>query len=557
MHIYISVGILCLVIRVSSYQTFRTNSNNVGYSTISTSMKWTKRSSLLNAESDTNSNSVNDDAKSDQAVRLMEAIVTAMVEGRDDDLQNAGLKVTRKSSRKTLNDKLQDPEISRNVLGTTTPDEQEVMDLLQEEISNSLLLQQDNIQHGDASLSYISELDLDMFADIQKDVGLTIETFNKKSSGIATVLSIHSNEAMTDRSKGFDQSTTFTNEFDDLISVLDDMMTNPSTTADLDKAAVLTTKLIASDSPEGSLIGSNQELPFSDTSSSFGEVNASDPPEVSIGSYLEVEELEEEEEENENEKSNSEFTNLSENEKETFFSDTWMQNINSAVGPPEFTSGSFLEVEELDDEDDDDDETTEERREMLVGGYSEDLFDFGGTGSSKSRKNGIDMRLYASNIREDNNQISRQNLPHNNKLISNKLSSRAFRGRLVSGRRSGITSAASKLGVSEDLPISPRPFAMEMDGLNNNKNNTESGSTVNPLLSGLVDPLAAWSEENTASTSDGTSQPLSVVNQEKFAMLLKATMDDQTTKLNDQSQGNDNVVLKDSIVQYLYDLSSM
>jgi hypothetical protein len=63
---------------------------------------------------------------------LVAAIVGAIDEGRETDLEKAGLKVTAsaQSSAQELVDKLQDAEVSNKVLGTFGPDEEEVLRLI-------------------------------------------------------------------------------------------------------------------------------------------------------------------------------------------------------------------------------------------------------------------------------------------------------------------------------------------------------------------------------------------------------------------------------------------
>jgi len=68
---------------------------------------------------------------SDETERMVEAIVRAMEEGREDDLTKAGLKVTHKSKSRELEEKLNDPQVSENILGIISPAEEEIITTLE------------------------------------------------------------------------------------------------------------------------------------------------------------------------------------------------------------------------------------------------------------------------------------------------------------------------------------------------------------------------------------------------------------------------------------------
>ena len=59
--------------------------------------------------------------------KMIESIVSAVDQGRESDLREAGLKITTKSASAELVEKLTDPQVSASVLGAFGPEEEQIL----------------------------------------------------------------------------------------------------------------------------------------------------------------------------------------------------------------------------------------------------------------------------------------------------------------------------------------------------------------------------------------------------------------------------------------------
>ena len=227
----------------------------------------------------------------------MKLIVNAVQEGREDDLTAAGLRVTKRSARETLDDKLNDPQINQNVFGLMTSDEQEVMKQLSDQVAADL----EELESGRASSSSStsssssSDIDLDpsIFAELQAEAYETLYSLrNKGGSGMAALL-----DDAGSSGNGFGATQReHRSEFSDLNGVLDNIMVSRSPTrggGGDDRRSTATTTATTSNewSPA---VGVEQELPFG-SSQKQASWTAAAPPAVSPGSRLEIEEAADEE----------------------------------------------------------------------------------------------------------------------------------------------------------------------------------------------------------------------------------------------------------------------
>ena len=162
---------------------------------------------MIRLQSDSNeevsgdSSAVADD-QGNKIKEMMELFVTAIDEGRQEDLVKAGLKVTTLSAKAALDDKLSDPEIIASILGPmASAEELDMKKVLQ----NQVLLEKELEDSGKGSVH--SDLDPMMFAELQAEAKETLAMMKKQGSGIAALL-----DEQTPSKKGFGSSNKSTKQ---------------------------------------------------------------------------------------------------------------------------------------------------------------------------------------------------------------------------------------------------------------------------------------------------------------------------------------------------------
>ena len=123
------------------------------------------------------------DDKGKNIEEMMKLFVTAIDEGRQEDLVKAGLKVTTISARESMNEKLSDPEIIASILGPMASAEE--VDL-KNDLKNQILLEELLEVGGEASPGL--DLDPSIFAELQAEAKAALELMKKQGSGIAALL---------------------------------------------------------------------------------------------------------------------------------------------------------------------------------------------------------------------------------------------------------------------------------------------------------------------------------------------------------------------------------
>jgi hypothetical protein len=182
---------------------------------------------------------------------LFKLIMDAVNDGREEELAAAGLRVTKKSARETLDGKLNDPQIAENVLGSMTEEDEELARILEVEVQRQ---DRDRGTAGGAAM----DVDPTLFAELQAEVRETLASQRAAGSAVGALL---------------DET-----EFDDYLgSVLDGVMAGDGGSAD-------TADAVNWGAGAG---GVAQTLPFGESSWSF---DAFGPPAASPGSRMEVEE---------------------------------------------------------------------------------------------------------------------------------------------------------------------------------------------------------------------------------------------------------------------------
>jgi hypothetical protein len=113
---------------------------------------------------------------------IMKLFVTAIDEGREDELVKAGLKVTSLTPRAALDDKLSDPELRASILGMSSTEDLEMKKLLE----NEVLLQLNLEESGAAFVP--SDIDPSIFAELQAEAREGLKAMKEQGSGIAALL---------------------------------------------------------------------------------------------------------------------------------------------------------------------------------------------------------------------------------------------------------------------------------------------------------------------------------------------------------------------------------
>jgi len=157
----------------------------------------TKSTFLLrtSTQNTVDNSSSQEDADEKQMTRMIELIVSSVEDGREDDLRRAGLKVTKKSPRETLDDKIIDPEIQRNIFGPMTKEDKSVMEMLervcQQEEQNSSNMDATTVTNAMTSISTETSspgIDSVMFAELKEEAMQTLEELRRKGSVMGALL---------------------------------------------------------------------------------------------------------------------------------------------------------------------------------------------------------------------------------------------------------------------------------------------------------------------------------------------------------------------------------
>jgi hypothetical protein len=166
------------------------------------------------AENDQDKGVVEDeDSNGEKINEMMKMMVTAIDEGRQEELIKKGLKVVSKTARETLDEKLNDPEVRANILGSMTSDEIEMMALL----NSQMLLEESNgrgIEEGEA------EIDPALFANIKAEAAAALSAMRSQGGGIAALLNgDEGDEGEPKKGKGFAVDSKISkNDYENLLS---------------------------------------------------------------------------------------------------------------------------------------------------------------------------------------------------------------------------------------------------------------------------------------------------------------------------------------------------
>lgn len=131
-----------------------------------------------------------ENADEDKMTRMIELIVSSVEEGREDDLRRAGLKVTKKSARETLDDKLIDPEIQNTIFGPMTSEDKSVMEMLERVCQQEQNLDSSSVTTttDKSSSSITNGIDSAMFAELKEEAMQTLEELRRKGSVMGALL---------------------------------------------------------------------------------------------------------------------------------------------------------------------------------------------------------------------------------------------------------------------------------------------------------------------------------------------------------------------------------
>jgi len=168
------------------------------------------------AENDQDKGVVEDeDANGEKINEMMKMMVSAIDEGRQQELIKKGLKVVSKTARETLDEKLNDPEVQANILGSMTQDETEMMALL----NSQMLLEESSerrIREGEA------EIDPALFENIKAEAAAALNAMRSQGGGIAALLNEdegEEGEPKKEKGKGFAvDSKISNNDYKNLLS---------------------------------------------------------------------------------------------------------------------------------------------------------------------------------------------------------------------------------------------------------------------------------------------------------------------------------------------------
>ena len=138
-------------------------------------------------------NSINSDSNenggNDQMTKLFGLIVTSLENNREDDLVSSGLKVSKKSARQTLDNKINDPQMQNVILGPMNDlEEIEIWTRLQavcaeEEQRMNDMNGCDDIQDGKAL-----EIDDSVFQGLRAEAYQTLDKIRKNGSAMGKLL---------------------------------------------------------------------------------------------------------------------------------------------------------------------------------------------------------------------------------------------------------------------------------------------------------------------------------------------------------------------------------
>jgi len=130
----------------------------------------------------------------EKMAEMVKMIMTAVDEGREEDLAKAGLKVTKKSPRELMDSKLSNPALQEEVLGPMDgEDELEIMRLLQNAQDESMNRRSSSSSSSVGISGYDDDvqgvgLDLGFLAELRADAQLAVQEHTKKGSAMAALL---------------------------------------------------------------------------------------------------------------------------------------------------------------------------------------------------------------------------------------------------------------------------------------------------------------------------------------------------------------------------------
>ena len=133
------------------------------------------------------------DGKSKASFDLLSSIVDAVNEGDFDALTKRGMTVTTRAStpREELDQKLSDPDIKMQILGTLDEEEEEVLRLMR--------LEQESLQStGYEDSAESMDIDPSLFAELQSDAQKSMAAMQAKKSSIASLFNDESLSSVLD-----------------------------------------------------------------------------------------------------------------------------------------------------------------------------------------------------------------------------------------------------------------------------------------------------------------------------------------------------------------------
>jgi hypothetical protein len=122
-----------------------------------------------------------------QLTKMFELIVSSIENGREGDLVKAGLKVSKKSARETLDSKINDPQLQDMILGPANQAEElEIMQRLQSSFDDG---HEQNVGgYDDIGNGQSLEMDDAIFQELKDEAYQTLEEIRKNGSGMGRLL---------------------------------------------------------------------------------------------------------------------------------------------------------------------------------------------------------------------------------------------------------------------------------------------------------------------------------------------------------------------------------
>lgn len=136
-----------------------------------------------------NENDSSNNGENGQITKMFELIVASLENNREDDLVSSGLKITKKSARETLDNKINDPQMQNIILGPSNDLEDiEILTRLQAAFTEEEKNMDNRYGYDDIGDGKFIEIDDSVYQELRDEAYQTLDEIRKKGSAMGRLL---------------------------------------------------------------------------------------------------------------------------------------------------------------------------------------------------------------------------------------------------------------------------------------------------------------------------------------------------------------------------------